>query len=433
MDGREVQRKNTVRTARHVVHVGRSDRPVLGRRLHHVLDGVGVGRLQWPDGQIGNQTRSVGVDLDLVLLLANLLVAEQIPNRLVVDLEEGHAHLVLPTLGLELSLVFADPLNGARNNTAHITETAALHGVRLTGAGLTITEEADVVPVESGLDEFRHLREHGLLGNVRLEHLVEGEAVLLLLVALEAELEGNVVGLGDDGGLLVGPGVVAGEEGTDSGEDADVAPELLDGVVQLPPFVGAVADLGLEVGLFGDEGLLRGDELGFFGLDASLQRNDVVLELGNGLGVLGTLLGLVAQGLLEGGNLLFEAGNGLLRFGHVPISLLEKLLHRLGLFLRLGLEPLLQIGNGLGRFDQLLLLGLEKLLVRLGLFGQLGLEGVGGLLPLGLVGLVRLDHLRQLVRYLLGRFGIEPGGIVGLVVELLLLAVELETGRRPGQ
>lgn len=206
--------------------------------------------------------------------------------------------------------------------------------------------------------------------------------------------------------------------------------------MHLAPLSGPGMDLGLEVGLFFVECLLGRRSLGLLGLDTILHGGNVGLEPGNGGGMLGVLLSLALDGLLEGGNFLLQAVNRLLQFGHVAILLRLHILQSLGMLGLLGLEQLLEVGNGRLGLGQLLLLLLELLVIGLGLILQLGLELGGRLLPFGLGRLVLLHQLGELDRQFLGRLGVEQGGIVDLVivVELLFFAVELSgrggTGER---
>ena len=128
--------EDTVRTTGNIVHVGRFHRTVLGRLVHNILHRLPVRRFKRHDGKVGDETRAVGIDLDLVLLLSDLLVTEQITDGFVVYFQEGNSHLILPSLGLELRLVFADTLNRPGNDTTHIAKATALHGVGLTTTGL---------------------------------------------------------------------------------------------------------------------------------------------------------------------------------------------------------------------------------------------------------------------------------------------------------
>ena len=304
-----------------------------------------------------------------------------------------------------------------------------MHFIHIIHTYLTVREQTDIVPIQSRLDKLGNLGKHLFLGNLRLEDPIEREAVLLLLVALERQFERHVVGLGLDRGNIGVTGTVSGQKGTDAGKHPDVAPQLLDGVVHPAPLSGPGVELGLEVGFFFLERFLGGCGLGLLGLEVLFHGGNVGLELGNGGGMLGILLGLAFNGFLEGGNFLLQTLNSFLQLGHIALLLRLHLLQGLGMLGLLGLKPLLEVGNGTLALGQLLLLLLELLVVRLRLFLQPGLQLSGGLLPLGLGRLVLPHQLGELDGQFLGRLGVEQGGIVDLVivVELLFLAVELRS------
>ena len=102
--------------------------------------------------------------LGLVAAAAELASAEQVADLLVVDLDEGHVHRVVPALRLELLAVLADLRDRARDDAAHRPVARALHRVRLAGLAY---EKRHVVPVERRLHELRDLGEHDLLARSR--------------------------------------------------------------------------------------------------------------------------------------------------------------------------------------------------------------------------------------------------------------------------
>jgi hypothetical protein len=54
-----------------------------------------------------------------------------------------------------------------------------LHGVRLAGPGLAVTEQTYIVPVQCRLHELGHFRENGFLAGGGAKDAVKGEAVVL--------------------------------------------------------------------------------------------------------------------------------------------------------------------------------------------------------------------------------------------------------------
>mmetsp|Transcript_14090 Transcript_14090/g.24942 ORF Transcript_14090/g.24942 Transcript_14090/m.24942 type:complete len:440 (-) Transcript_14090:272-1591(-) len=133
------------------------------------------------------------------------------------------------------------PLGGGR----------AEHGVRLARARLPVAEQAHVEAVQRALHELRHLGEHRLLARRRREHLVEGEGLLVQdgppgIVALQPQRRPVRVGLRGHRRAL--GRVVRGQVRPHAHEHADVAPQLLHQVVQLPPLALAHQHLPLQLG-----------------------------------------------------------------------------------------------------------------------------------------------------------------------------------------
>mmetsp|Transcript_72404 Transcript_72404/g.234052 ORF Transcript_72404/g.234052 Transcript_72404/m.234052 type:complete len:233 (-) Transcript_72404:2124-2822(-) len=159
------------------------------------------------------------LDLQLLFLGRRRLVTQQISDLLVVDLNQRTLELNLPALALLCHLEKLVECPGVDTGLL----LGALHGVRLSGAGLAVGEDRDVVAVHGRLDEVCAVVKDLLLVAGR-EQAVEVEHAL-------GHLQSHAV----DGpnGLGVAHGAFPLVERSDAAIDADLAFQVLDDVVDL--------------------------------------------------------------------------------------------------------------------------------------------------------------------------------------------------------
>mmetsp|Transcript_12652 Transcript_12652/g.44776 ORF Transcript_12652/g.44776 Transcript_12652/m.44776 type:complete len:956 (-) Transcript_12652:67-2934(-) len=152
------------------------------------------------------------------------ILPKQIPDDLVVNLHERGLQGPLPALQPHLFRGREDLPKRARDEAPRARLATTLHGEGLAGASLSIGEDADLVAVQGGLHQAGDLGEEVLLGGRRAEDLVEAEVVRLGAVA-----QRELVVLGQHEGAAC---ILSARP--DAAHHADVAAQLLDGVVQVP-------------------------------------------------------------------------------------------------------------------------------------------------------------------------------------------------------
>jgi len=149
--------------------------------------------------------------------------AEEVTQRLVVDLEEGDLEGPRPALRAHVLSGLEDGAQRTRDDPPARWSFRTLHGEGLAASSLAVREDRHLIPVERGLHQASHLIEHLLLGGRGAEDLVEREGIALRTVAM-----GKAVGRL----RLLESRVAAWRKGLDAAEHADIALELLDGVVK---------------------------------------------------------------------------------------------------------------------------------------------------------------------------------------------------------
>lgn len=105
-----------------------------------------------------------------------LFMRNEVPDVLIVDLEEGDLDVVL-TLGLEGLNLVKKLLHSVVHNSGQSLITK--HGKCLTGPSCAVGKNGGVITVEdSGYQELGRLFEHSLRGRLLVEREVEGELLL---------------------------------------------------------------------------------------------------------------------------------------------------------------------------------------------------------------------------------------------------------------
>mmetsp|Transcript_15755 Transcript_15755/g.61539 ORF Transcript_15755/g.61539 Transcript_15755/m.61539 type:complete len:686 (-) Transcript_15755:107-2164(-) len=225
-----------------VVALRLGDGPVLGGRVEEAVHLVGP--CDGHVGEVGHRRRLGLRVLDAEVLGVRVTrLGEEVADRLVVDLEVVCEELVRPTPAAQCLCSLEDLVHCARDHAPRLLGglLGALHGVGLARARLAVGEYADVVAVQCALHEGRDLLEHLALRAVRREDVVELE-IVRLTVPRVADCARARRQRHSDVPLLprrvrervaVGAALLAGQHRPHPAEDADVALQLENRVVQL--------------------------------------------------------------------------------------------------------------------------------------------------------------------------------------------------------